>query len=308
MTRRAGACSTVMARSLPTPDVAARHPRRNLGPRDAHAVHQPRGVRRLVALQRQLLDLVRAGHRRPVPHVPRRRAALRRQHDEARARDGRLPRGRGRGARPRRPGARAQLLRLPARRSVFSIDPEEDSDPEPWRHLGEDVALRWLCYRAIVRSSNLATNLVLDAVGTTAVAAVLDRVGARDSTVTRGIEDATAREAGLQNVVTAADLARTLQALWSGDAALPRRLPGGPRGPRRPADQRRDPRPAAGGLGGGAQVRLDRGHLARRRHRPPRGRGRRRAVRLRHVYDVRPRRADRPRPHRGCRGRRLHGS
>jgi beta-lactamase class A len=83
--------------------------------------------------------------------------------------------------------------------SVFSIDPEEDSDPEPWRHLGEDVALRWLCYRAIVRSSNLATNLVLDAVGTTAVAAVLDRVGARDSTVTRGI----------------ADLARTLQALWS---------------------------------------------------------------------------------------------
>ncbi len=192
--------------------------------------------------------------------------------------------------------------------SVFSIDPEEDSDPEPWRHLGEDVALRWLCYRAIVRSSNLATNLVLDAVGTTAVTAVLDRVGARDSTVTRGIEDATAREAGLQNVVTAADLARTLQALWSEtllspddsrevlavlaaqqiNDAIPARLPLG--------------------LGGRAQVRLDRRHLARRRHRAPRGRGRRRAVRLRHVYDVRPRRADRPRPHRRCRGRRLHGS
>jgi len=99
--------------------------------------------------------------------------------------------------------------------SVFSIDPDEDSDPEPWRHLGEDVALRWLCYRAIVRSSNLATNLVLDAVGPAAVTTVLDLVGARDSTVTRGIEDTTAREAGLHNVVTAADLARTLQALRS---------------------------------------------------------------------------------------------
>jgi beta-lactamase class A len=105
--------------------------------------------------------------------------------------------------------------------SVFSIDQEEDSDPEPWRRVGEDVALRWLCQRAIVRSSNLATNLVLDAVGPEAVTALLERVGATGSTVTRGIEDTVAREAGLQNLVTAGDLARTLQALWSGAVLSP---------------------------------------------------------------------------------------
>lgn len=97
--------------------------------------------------------------------------------------------------------------------AAFSIDPAEDSDPEPWRRLDRHVALRWLCHRAIVRSSNLATNLVLDAVGTGPVAELLDAVGATRSTVTRGIEDAEARAAGLQNVVTASGLARTLQAL-----------------------------------------------------------------------------------------------
>lgn len=43
--------------------------------------------------------------------------------------------------------------------SEFSMDVDEDSDLEPWRRVGSSVALRWLCYRAIVRSSNLATNL-----------------------------------------------------------------------------------------------------------------------------------------------------
>ncbi len=97
--------------------------------------------------------------------------------------------------------------------TVFSLDQTDDSDPEPWRRLGEHASLRWLCYRAIVRSSNLATNLVLDIVGAKAVARTLGAVGSTDSVVARGIEDATAREAGLQNLVAAADLAGTLQAL-----------------------------------------------------------------------------------------------
>lgn len=97
--------------------------------------------------------------------------------------------------------------------STFHLDRDEDSDPEPWRRLGSEVALRWLCSRAIVRSSNLATNLVVDAVGPDAVGDVLTLVGAEASTVTRGIEDFPARDAGLQNLVTARDLARTLQAL-----------------------------------------------------------------------------------------------
>jgi beta-lactamase class A len=101
----------------------------------------------------------------------------------------------------------------------FSLDESEDSDPEPWARLGQRVALRWLAYRSIVRSSNLATNLLLDAVGVPAVAAALDAVGAVDSVVSRGIEDSAARESGLQNLVTARDLALTLQALVAGTAA-----------------------------------------------------------------------------------------
>lgn len=103
--------------------------------------------------------------------------------------------------------------------STFAMDRDEDSDPEPWRRLGSRVALRWLCHRALVRSSNLATNLVLEAVGFDAVAAALHAVEASHSSVSRGIEDKAAREAGLQNLVTACDLARTLQSLHAGTAA-----------------------------------------------------------------------------------------
>ncbi|MGH3447919.1 MAG: serine hydrolase [Nocardioidaceae bacterium] len=101
----------------------------------------------------------------------------------------------------------------------FAVDRDEDSDPEPWQRMGTDVSLRWLAYRSIVRSSNLATNLLLDAVGREAVATTLSHVGTTGSVVARGIEDAAARESGLQNIVTAADLARTLQSVATGRAA-----------------------------------------------------------------------------------------
>ena len=97
--------------------------------------------------------------------------------------------------------------------SPFRMDAADDGDAEPWRRLGTSVALRWLCLRALVRSSNLATNLVLERVGAEPVQRLLADVGAASSRVTRGIEDTAARAAGLDNLVTAADLARTLQAL-----------------------------------------------------------------------------------------------
>ncbi|MGH3470495.1 MAG: serine hydrolase [Nocardioidaceae bacterium] len=101
----------------------------------------------------------------------------------------------------------------------FEMDHSDDSDEAPWDRMGTEVSLRWLADRAIVRSSNLATNLLLEAVGLSAVAAALESVGATDSVVARGIEDGPAREAGHQNIVTALDLARTLQALVSGTPA-----------------------------------------------------------------------------------------
>lgn len=101
----------------------------------------------------------------------------------------------------------------------FSIDPDDDGDTDVWDRVGTDVALRWLAYRALVRSSNLATNLVVETVGLPAVSGAIQASGATESIVARGIEDTEAREAGLQNIVTARDLAVTLQSLAAGTAA-----------------------------------------------------------------------------------------
>jgi beta-lactamase class A len=103
----------------------------------------------------------------------------------------------------------------------FSMDRTEDSDEQTWRRMGERVALRWLANRAIVRSGNLATNLLLESVGLPAVAETLEFLGAKSSTVARGIEDAPAREAGHQNLVTAEDLALTLRQVAGQQAASP---------------------------------------------------------------------------------------
>jgi beta-lactamase class A len=100
-----------------------------------------------------------------------------------------------------------------AEATTFYLDRTEDGDPRVWQRLGSLVALRWLCARAIVRSSNLATNLLLESVGVEAVARTLTEIGASGSCLTRGIEDAAARKTGLRNLVTAADLAETLRRL-----------------------------------------------------------------------------------------------
>ncbi len=103
----------------------------------------------------------------------------------------------------------------------FTMDRDDDSDPEPWRRVGEKVTLRWLALRAIVRSSNLATNLLMEAVGPELVQQTLGALGAEHSVVSRGIEDSAARESGLHNLVTAVDLARVLRALARESAASP---------------------------------------------------------------------------------------
>jgi len=98
----------------------------------------------------------------------------------------------------------------------FGCEQSYDNDDAVWDRVGATATPRWLGQRMIVRSSNLATNLLLELVGVDAVARVYRSVGARHSVVGRGIEDAAAREAGITNLVTAADLAALLGAIAAG--------------------------------------------------------------------------------------------
>ncbi|MDO9377427.1 MAG: serine hydrolase [Nocardioidaceae bacterium] len=99
---------------------------------------------------------------------------------------------------------------------TYVSTPGYDNDAEPWALLGGRATLEWLARRAVVRSSNLATNLLLEAVGTQAVDAVWARAGARRSRLRKGIEDGPAGEAGLTNDATARDLAGVVSALAGG--------------------------------------------------------------------------------------------
>jgi len=108
----------------------------------------------------------------------------------------------------------------PGRR--FRMNPDEDSDPATWAAAGNEQPLADLVHRMVTVSGNLATNLVLDEVGTAEVASVLADAGCSDRTaVVRGIEDYAAREIGLDNVITADDMTRLLVALVQGRLAGP---------------------------------------------------------------------------------------
>jgi len=106
--------------------------------------------------------------------------------------------------------------------SPFSLDQHDDQDDETWARIGTSVSLRNLARHATVKSGNLATDLLLEHVGTTEVAAVLRDAGCSSRTrLPRGIEDTAARRAGLDNLVTAEDLSRVLGAVAARRLAAP---------------------------------------------------------------------------------------
>ncbi|HEX6447164.1 MAG TPA: serine hydrolase [Streptosporangiales bacterium] len=103
----------------------------------------------------------------------------------------------------------------------FKADEEEDGDDQAWARLGEEVPLRWLLRRMIVRSGNLATNLVIEHLGFDAVAEAWRVCGARHSRVARLLGDAAADGQAKRNLVTAADLAAVMRAIATDTAASP---------------------------------------------------------------------------------------
>lgn len=97
--------------------------------------------------------------------------------------------------------------------SHFSLSPTDDSEFELYKHSGEKTTLYDLLYQMIIKSSNLATNIVIAKLGASNVMNTLRSMGLHDTRVLRGVEDNKAYEMGLNNVVSAYDLAQLFEAI-----------------------------------------------------------------------------------------------
>jgi beta-lactamase class A len=103
--------------------------------------------------------------------------------------------------------------------SPYALSPADDSDSAAYALVGTRVAVGELVRRMIVRSSNLATNAVLELAPPEAVTATARSLGAARIRVRRGVEDNVAFRAGVINTTTAPDLAALLAAVEGGRAA-----------------------------------------------------------------------------------------
>jgi beta-lactamase class A len=98
-------------------------------------------------------------------------------------------------------------------REPYMLDLGRDADPDVYGHLGRTLSVRELCYWMITRSSNLATNLLVDVVGIGMIQQALDELEIDGLKVLRGVEDQLAFDAGINNEVTANGLLKLLRLL-----------------------------------------------------------------------------------------------
>jgi CubicO group peptidase (beta-lactamase class C family) len=102
--------------------------------------------------------------------------------------------------------------------SSYSLSPADDSEFDLYQKLNTKIPIYDLLHRMITRSSNLATNLIIDLVGAQNANASMHEMGASDIQVVRGVEDNKAFQKGLNNTTTAYDLMIIMEALATGKA------------------------------------------------------------------------------------------
>jgi beta-lactamase class A len=100
----------------------------------------------------------------------------------------------------------------------FMLDLGRDADPNVYGHLGKTLTIRELAYWMITKSSNLATNLLVEVVGIDTIQHSLDELEIDGVRVLRGVEDQRAFEVGLNNEVTANGLLKLLRLIADGKA------------------------------------------------------------------------------------------
>ena len=100
----------------------------------------------------------------------------------------------------------------------FMLELGNDSDPDVHGHLGKSLTVRELAYWMITKSSNLATNLLVEVIGIDTIQTALDELQIDGLRVLRGVEDHAAFAANLNNEVTANGLAKLLRLIAEGKA------------------------------------------------------------------------------------------
>ena len=103
--------------------------------------------------------------------------------------------------------------------SAYSLAPDDDSDSTLYAMVGSEVTARELIDLMIARSSNLATNTLVEIAGPDSIVTMLAAFGAQGMKVVRGVEDIPAYRAGMNNMTSARGLLELYSALGHGDAA-----------------------------------------------------------------------------------------
>jgi beta-lactamase class A len=103
--------------------------------------------------------------------------------------------------------------------SPFTLDAGDDSDSSLYAKVGQPVTLRELNTRMITRSSNLATNAIIELLDARTANATAHALGASTIQVRRGVEDTKAFNAGLNNTTSARDLGVLMAAIAQDRAA-----------------------------------------------------------------------------------------
>lgn len=105
--------------------------------------------------------------------------------------------------------------------SPYALSAESDSDSTLYALEGQNVTYRHLIELMITYSSNLATNILIEAADAERVTASMKGMGADSIQVLRGVEDGPAFRAGLSNTTTARDLTTIMAALGKGEVGSP---------------------------------------------------------------------------------------
>lgn len=95
--------------------------------------------------------------------------------------------------------------------SRFSLQQSDDAEQTLYARLGETESVAELTRLMIVRSSNLATNILLEKVGAINVSDLIYALGIPDVKFIRGVEDQAAFQGGMNNSATARGLTQTMR-------------------------------------------------------------------------------------------------